>query len=334
MGAKKLGNAPPRKSTRPFGLFFAPEDKGRNMDIRNFKDSTKAAAAYLAAHNLDVPHTRLLEAIAHGFGERNWSTLSAQLQALKAPKAPKAPKADIAVASPTETVPEWDVSQGPMTEAQYLAKKGNCCPFCGSREIEADSIEADGPDAWDNCKCNDCNATWSSAYTLTGFFDEKEGTAPQAPAACIILVQNGSMTTNLEGLMYDLAKARPVLVELLDTEPDCSDESLLGQLQNDVECIEALKRHGVPHCGRAVRATLWEVRNVLEQEAREMKRAVQVGRREVIESLVEDVQDRARKYSFSVHGWARALECVADTNDVLDLDATPTELFAAASQLA
>lgn len=294
------------------------------MDIRNFKLSTKAAAAYLAAHNIDVPHTRLLEALAHGFGERNWSTLSAQLQKREAP----------ATAAPVETVPEWDISQGPMSQAQYLACGGDSCPFCGSTDLDVDKIDMDGPHGSEKTTCEDCTATWKSAYELTGYFDGKAGEAHKSAVSAFILVRPGVMTRNQEGLLYDLAQARPVLVETLGTDEYISDEELLGMILDEQACIEALKQQGIAHRSRAVRSSHWEVRTVLSMEAREMSLEVRAGRKEVIDALVDDVRERARRHTFNVHGWARALECVSDTNDVLDLAATPAEQFAAASYLA
>lgn len=297
------------------------------MDIRNFKDSTKAAAAYLAAHNIDVPHTRLLEALAHGFGERNWSTLSAQLQELKGP----------AVSAPAEavpeTVPEWDIYQGPMSEAQYVACGGNRCPFCGGVDIVAEKISMDGPCGSEDTSCEDCEATWTTAYQLSGYFNGK-GTVPAPPSWALVLYRQGTASNVHEGLLFEMAAARPVLVETLGTDEYISDEELLGAMHDEEVCIEALKAHGIAHRSRAVRESRWEVRTVLAMEAREMNLLVRSGRKEIIETLVDDVKSRARRHSFSTHGWARAFECVADSNEVLNLDATPGEQFDAASQLA
>lgn len=296
------------------------------MNTRKFKDSTKAAATYLAEQGIDVPHTRLLEALSRAFGERNWSTLSAQLQELKAPTATPAPG---------EPAPEWDISQGPMSEAQYTAKGGNCCPFCGSRNLEADSIQADGPNVWDNAKCNDCRAIWSSAYSLTGYFDAREGepVPTQITPSAIILVWPGTFTVNLEGFLYSFASVRPMLVKHLEAPEGCTDAELLSLIQDEPGCIMALRDWGVAPRSRAVRSQEWEIRTQLAMEAREMGLELKVGRSDVIDDLVEDVKERARKYGFSAHGWKRAVECVAESDEVLNLDATPAEKFAAASHL-
>ena len=47
---------------------------------------------------------------------------------------------------------------------------GVTCPNteCGSRDIEAGTIQADGSTAWSSVKCNDCGATWRDVYSLKG----------------------------------------------------------------------------------------------------------------------------------------------------------------------
>jgi hypothetical protein len=51
------------------------------METRQFKENVKGAASYLQQQGFDVPHTQLLEAISRSFGERNWSTMRALLEA-------------------------------------------------------------------------------------------------------------------------------------------------------------------------------------------------------------------------------------------------------------
>jgi hypothetical protein len=52
--------------------------------------------------------------------------------------------------------------------AQHVATGGGVCPFCGSDEVEGDSINTGGGEATQEMACNDCNATWLDHYTLTG----------------------------------------------------------------------------------------------------------------------------------------------------------------------
>jgi len=56
-------------------------------------------------------------------------------------------------------------------------------------------------------------------------------------------------------------------------------------------------------------------------------------RSEVVDALVEDVRDKARKHHFSVHTLTEARDLVSETNDLFDYEATDMELDAAAAQL-
>lgn len=49
---------------------------------------------------------------------------------------------------------------------------GAACPACGSEEIIGDEgPEIDGPHAWQEMSCLQCNATWIDTYELTGFMN-------------------------------------------------------------------------------------------------------------------------------------------------------------------
>jgi hypothetical protein len=48
----------------------------------------------------------------------------------------------------------------------YLEKKGVCCPFCGSRNIEGDSVEIDAGGAYQDVRCLRCEAEWTDEYKL------------------------------------------------------------------------------------------------------------------------------------------------------------------------
>lgn len=42
------------------------------------------------------------------------------------------------------------------------------CPFCGSKEIEGDSVDTDGDGmATQHEFCNGCGSEWQNSYTLT-----------------------------------------------------------------------------------------------------------------------------------------------------------------------
>lgn len=125
------------------------------MEIREFKEGTKQAAAYLAAAGIEVPHTQLLEALSRAFGHRNWSTM-------------RATAADTAAA---EKRGVWAPGAEPMPQDLFAQEGGARCPVCGSHSVESLSLEADGPDAWDESTCSDCGSSWNCSYRLTGYFD-------------------------------------------------------------------------------------------------------------------------------------------------------------------
>ena len=49
---------------------------------------------------------------------------------------------------------------------KYLEVNGVLCPFCGSSDIRADSLESDGNEAWNNVHCEDCKEEWKDIYKL------------------------------------------------------------------------------------------------------------------------------------------------------------------------
>lgn len=58
-----------------------------------------------------------------------------------------------------------------LTAAQrkkYLKKYGTSCPFCGSKDIEGQSIDIDVGEATQEVICCKCNKGWYDVYTLTG----------------------------------------------------------------------------------------------------------------------------------------------------------------------
>lgn len=136
------------------------------METTQFKDNVKTAAAYLERAGINVPHTQLLEAISRAFGERNWSTMRALLEN---------PPAPVVVEEAEQQEPEWNPSVGLMPESLFAEKGGNCCPVCGGRNLDSDSIDADGPDAWDETVCSDCDSSYQTDYTVTGYSRVKRG---------------------------------------------------------------------------------------------------------------------------------------------------------------
>ncbi len=52
---------------------------------------------------------------------------------------------------------------------EYLADKGDHCPYCNSKNIMAlEQIQGDGGTASCQIECHDCGNIWTDQYTLTG----------------------------------------------------------------------------------------------------------------------------------------------------------------------
>jgi hypothetical protein len=62
----------------------------------------------------------------------------------------------------------------------YIACGGAHCPYCESREIESDRLEADSDSAWARVTCHDCGRDWQDVFFLDAI-DE--------------IAENGSTTT-------------------------------------------------------------------------------------------------------------------------------------------
>lgn len=61
-----------------------------------------------------------------------------------------------------------------LTNDEYLRTSGNKCPSCGSSDISAQAIEAEGTEAWSSVQCNTCSSNWHDVYTLTGYIELEE----------------------------------------------------------------------------------------------------------------------------------------------------------------
>ncbi len=50
---------------------------------------------------------------------------------------------------------------------KYISDGGIQCPVCESMNIEADgNVQVDSGNAWQNCSCRQCGATWIDQYDL------------------------------------------------------------------------------------------------------------------------------------------------------------------------
>lgn len=58
---------------------------------------------------------------------------------------------------------------------EYVRRGGSVCPYCGSRDLEAGSMEADGNYSWCVVDCNHCHAQWHDSYRLVGLIEMREG---------------------------------------------------------------------------------------------------------------------------------------------------------------
>ncbi len=57
----------------------------------------------------------------------------------------------------------------PMTDEDYVAKKGRVCPYCGRTEVCAARLTATDDVAWGDAWCGDCDRTWLEQYRLVGW---------------------------------------------------------------------------------------------------------------------------------------------------------------------
>lgn len=58
-----------------------------------------------------------------------------------------------------------------MTIKEYLAVRGNRCPYCSGDDISGDSVDIQDGSASQGVSCNTCNAEWIDTYTLTGYIE-------------------------------------------------------------------------------------------------------------------------------------------------------------------
>ena len=50
---------------------------------------------------------------------------------------------------------------------KYIENGGNCCPHCGSGDLEGGAVEIDSRIAWQKVWCLECDHSWIDNYTLT-----------------------------------------------------------------------------------------------------------------------------------------------------------------------
>lgn len=55
----------------------------------------------------------------------------------------------------------------PEQIAAYVTSEGAACPYCASKEIESDRLQADGDSACAVVQCDGCGKSWLDVFTLT-----------------------------------------------------------------------------------------------------------------------------------------------------------------------
>jgi hypothetical protein len=61
------------------------------------------------------------------------------------------------------------MSAAPMTQTDYVAMDGGCCPFCGGTDIVGGVITIAEGAAHQEVGCNECDREWNDTYKLTGY---------------------------------------------------------------------------------------------------------------------------------------------------------------------
>ena len=68
-----------------------------------------------------------------------------------------------------------DNDQMPPFKKRYFASSCSVCPFCGSRDLGAGPLAADGTIAWSAVECPGCGYTWQDVWTLVDMTEVTDG---------------------------------------------------------------------------------------------------------------------------------------------------------------
>ncbi len=63
----------------------------------------------------------------------------------------------------------------------WLATRGNRCPYCKSPDLEAGDHDFDGDSCTQDVRCLVCRRTWTEVYTLSDLLDEDGNEAARPP---------------------------------------------------------------------------------------------------------------------------------------------------------
>jgi len=56
-----------------------------------------------------------------------------------------------------------------LSDEEYVAKGGSCCPRCNSSDITGGNVDVDANTCWQNVTCDDCDLEWDDHYELVSF---------------------------------------------------------------------------------------------------------------------------------------------------------------------
>lgn len=93
-------------------------------------------------------------------------------------------------------------------EEQYLEAGGMFCPYCGSNDLSASEIQADGKSAWCDIQCLSCAEEWKDIYTLTGVEMQKPAKVRMVLTIDVTYDLNGASPSSME---YQLKHASQFL---------------------------------------------------------------------------------------------------------------------------
>ncbi|MBC8741702.1 hypothetical protein F6X40_34640 [Paraburkholderia sp. UCT31] len=124
----------------------------QNKKVEQVKAAAKRMSERCAMMGIELAQGQALEMLAAERGFENWHAYLAELT------------------TPASKPRKWKKMDGAMTVEQYLThRKPNCCPRCGSEDIEGDEVNIDGRTATQECGCNECETVWEDKYQLSGY---------------------------------------------------------------------------------------------------------------------------------------------------------------------
>lgn len=57
----------------------------------------------------------------------------------------------------------------PLTNDQYVGRRGLVCPVCNSTDVTATEVYVEAGEATQDASCGDCLAEWKDNYHLVGY---------------------------------------------------------------------------------------------------------------------------------------------------------------------